>query len=150
MWKGFCFNKKGGLVDIKNKGVWSVFEWFDEIYTRSSENFGPAYRYFPDGLKLNLYINEWILLLSTTCYYIFPVFVYSNKYGSRLIMCMKREKYMSASAVKETLNPFEIAQKQVKIACDRLNADQAVFEILEKPPTCFGSELPCQAPTTVQ
>lgn len=40
---------------------------------------------------------------------------------------------MSASAVKETLNPFEIAQKQVKIACDRLNADSAVFEILKKP-----------------
>lgn len=40
---------------------------------------------------------------------------------------------MSASAVKETLNPFEIAQKQVKIACDRLNADPAVFEILKKP-----------------
>ena len=38
---------------------------------------------------------------------------------------------MSASAVKETLNPFEIAQKQVKIACDRLNADPAVFEILK-------------------
>ena len=40
---------------------------------------------------------------------------------------------MSVSAVKETLNPFEIAQKQVKIACDRLNADPAVFEILKKP-----------------
>ena len=40
---------------------------------------------------------------------------------------------MSASAVKETLNPFEIAQKQVKTACDRLNADPAVFEILKKP-----------------
>jgi len=45
----------------------------------------------------------------------------------------EKEKYMSASAVKETLNPFEIAQKQVKIACDRLNADPAVFEILKKP-----------------
>ena len=40
---------------------------------------------------------------------------------------------MSASAVKETLNPFEIAQKQVKTACDRLNANPAVFEILKKP-----------------
>ena len=40
---------------------------------------------------------------------------------------------MSASAVKETLNPFEIAQKQVKTACDRLNADPALFEILKKP-----------------
>ena len=45
----------------------------------------------------------------------------------------EKEKYMSASAVKETLNPFEIAQKQVKTACDRLNADPAVFEILKKP-----------------
>ena len=35
--------------------------------------------------------------------------------------------------LKKTLNPFEIAQKQVKIACDRLNADPAVFEILKKP-----------------
>ena len=26
---------------------------------------------------------------------------------------------------KETLNPFEIAQKQVKAACDKLNADPA-------------------------
>lgn len=35
--------------------------------------------------------------------------------------------------VKETLNPFEIAQKQVKAACDRLNADPAVYEILKNP-----------------
>ena len=27
---------------------------------------------------------------------------------------------------KETLNPFEIAQKQIKSACDKLNADPAV------------------------
>ena len=31
--------------------------------------------------------------------------------------------------VKETLNPFEIAQKQIKSACDKLNADPAVYEI---------------------
>ena len=35
--------------------------------------------------------------------------------------------------VKETLNPFEIAQKQIKSACDKLNADPAVYEILKNP-----------------
>ena len=49
-----------------------------------------------------------------------------------LITRMKR-KDMSHSATKETLNPFEIAQKQVKTACDRLNADPAVYEILKNP-----------------
>ena len=39
---------------------------------------------------------------------------------------------MSTSA-KETLNPFEIARKQVKAACDRLNADPTVYEILKNP-----------------
>ena len=34
---------------------------------------------------------------------------------------------------KETLNPFEIAQKQGKAACDKLNADPAVYEILKNP-----------------
>ena len=34
---------------------------------------------------------------------------------------------------KETLNPFEIAQKQIKSACDKLNADPAVYEILKNP-----------------
>ena len=34
---------------------------------------------------------------------------------------------------RETLNPFEIAQKQVKSACDKLNADPAVYEILKNP-----------------
>ena len=34
---------------------------------------------------------------------------------------------------RETLNPFEIAQKQVKSACDKLNADPAVYEILKRP-----------------
>lgn len=33
----------------------------------------------------------------------------------------------------ETLNPFEIAQKQLKSACDKLNADPAVYEILKNP-----------------
>ena len=40
---------------------------------------------------------------------------------------------MSQSTAKETLNPFEIARKQVKTACDRLNADPAVYEILKSP-----------------
>ncbi|WP_455008294.1 Glu/Leu/Phe/Val family dehydrogenase [Neisseria sicca] len=40
---------------------------------------------------------------------------------------------MSQSAAKETLNPFEIARKQVKTACDRFNADPAVYEILKSP-----------------
>ena len=34
---------------------------------------------------------------------------------------------------KETLNPFEIAQKQIKSACDKLNTDPAVYEILKNP-----------------
>ena len=34
---------------------------------------------------------------------------------------------------RETLNPFEIAQKQIKSACDKLNADPAVYEILKNP-----------------
>lgn len=33
----------------------------------------------------------------------------------------------------ETLNPFEIAQKQIKSACDKLNSDPAVYEILKTP-----------------
>ena len=42
---------------------------------------------------------------------------------------LERRNIMS----KETLNPFEIAQKQVKAACDKLNADPAVYEILKNP-----------------
>ena len=33
----------------------------------------------------------------------------------------------------ETLNPFEIAQKQIKSACDKLNTDPAVYEIVKNP-----------------
>ena len=33
----------------------------------------------------------------------------------------------------ETLNPFEIAQKQIKSACDTLNTDPAVYGILKNP-----------------
>ena len=34
---------------------------------------------------------------------------------------------------KETLNPLENAQRQVKIACDALELDPAVYEILKEP-----------------
>lgn len=40
---------------------------------------------------------------------------------------------MSEALAKETLNPFEIARKQVKTACDRLKTDPAVYEILKSP-----------------
>ena len=40
---------------------------------------------------------------------------------------------MSHAAVKETLNPFEIARKQVKTACNQLKTDPAVYEILKSP-----------------
>ena len=49
---------------------------------------------------------------------------------------------MSQSAAKETLNPFEIARKQVKTACDRLNADPAVYEILKSPQRVLEVTLP--------
>lgn len=40
---------------------------------------------------------------------------------------------MEVKNVKESLNPFEIAQRQVKNACDKLGADPAVYEILKNP-----------------
>lgn len=40
---------------------------------------------------------------------------------------------MDAKNVKESLNPFEIAQRQVKNACDKLGAEPAVYEILKTP-----------------
>lgn len=40
---------------------------------------------------------------------------------------------MSEALAKETLNPFEIARKQVKTACDRPKTDPAVYEILKSP-----------------
>ena len=43
------------------------------------------------------------------------------------------EKSEVETMAKETLNPFEIAQKQIKSACDKLNADPAVYEILKNP-----------------
>ena len=49
---------------------------------------------------------------------------------------------MSQSTAKETLNPFEIARKQVKTACDRLNADPAVYKILKNPQRALEVSFP--------
>lgn len=49
---------------------------------------------------------------------------------------------MSQSTAKETLNPFEIARKQVKTACDRLNANPAVYEILKNPQRALEVSFP--------
>ena len=49
---------------------------------------------------------------------------------------------MSQSTAEETLNPFEIARKQVKTACDRLNADPAVYEILKNPQRALEVSFP--------
>ena len=49
---------------------------------------------------------------------------------------------MSQSTAKETLNPFEIARKQVKTACDRLNAAPAVYEILKNPQRALEVSFP--------
>ena len=49
---------------------------------------------------------------------------------------------MSQSTAKETLNPFEIARKQVKTACDRLNADPAVYEVLKNPQRALEVSFP--------
>lgn len=51
---------------------------------------------------------------------------------------------MSQSSAKETLNPFEIARKQVKTACDRLNADPAVYEILKNPQRALEVSFPVE------
>ncbi|ERM91782.1 hypothetical protein O163_08630 [Caldanaerobacter subterraneus subsp. yonseiensis KB-1] len=34
---------------------------------------------------------------------------------------------------EKTLNPFEIAKSQLKMACDRLSVDPVVCEILSRP-----------------
>ena len=43
---------------------------------------------------------------------------------------------------EKTLNPFEIAQQQVKNACDKLGADPAVYEILKNPMRVLEVALP--------
>lgn len=40
---------------------------------------------------------------------------------------------MEVKNVKESLNPFEIAQRQVKNACDKLGTEPAVYELLKNP-----------------
>ena len=40
---------------------------------------------------------------------------------------------MEVKNVQESLNPFEIAQRHVKNACDKLGAEPAVYEILKTP-----------------
>ncbi|SCY73657.1 Glu/Leu/Phe/Val family dehydrogenase [Alkaliphilus peptidifermentans] len=43
---------------------------------------------------------------------------------------------------EKTLNPFEIAQQQVKTACDLLGTDPAVFEILKNPKRVLEVSIP--------
>ena len=57
---------------------------------------------------------------------------------------------MSQSAAKETLNPFEIARKQVKTACDRLTADPAVYEILKNPQRVLEVTFPVKTRRTAR
>lgn len=44
--------------------------------------------------------------------------------------------------LKENLNPFENAQKMLKDACDKLNADPAVYEILSEPQRVLEVSIP--------
>lgn len=43
---------------------------------------------------------------------------------------------------EKTLNPFEIAQQQIKTACDKLGAEPAVYEILKHPLRTLEVHLP--------
>lgn len=43
---------------------------------------------------------------------------------------------------EKTLNPFEIAQQQVKSACDKLGADPQVYELLKEPQTVLEVSVP--------
>ncbi|WP_026478939.1 Glu/Leu/Phe/Val family dehydrogenase [Alkaliphilus transvaalensis] len=43
---------------------------------------------------------------------------------------------------EKTLNPFEIAQQQVKTACDKLGTDPAVYEILKNPQRVLEVAIP--------
>lgn len=45
---------------------------------------------------------------------------------------------------EKTLNPFEIARAQIKAACDRLNADEKVYEILKQPMQTLEVNLPIE------
>ena len=44
--------------------------------------------------------------------------------------------------VKETLNPLLSAQAQVKKACDALEADPAVYELLKEPQRIIEISIP--------
>ncbi len=54
---------------------------------------------------------------------------------------------MSEALAKETLNPFEIARKQVKTACNRLKTDPAVYEILKSPTRVLEVNFPSNSTT---
>ncbi|RKD29049.1 Glu/Leu/Phe/Val family dehydrogenase [Thermohalobacter berrensis] len=43
---------------------------------------------------------------------------------------------------EKTLNPFEIAQQQLKTACDKLGADDAVYELLKEPKRVLEVSIP--------
>lgn len=43
---------------------------------------------------------------------------------------------------EKTLNPFEIAKQQLKMACDRLGVDPVVYEILSKPQKVIEVSIP--------
>ncbi|KXG76888.1 Catabolic NAD-specific glutamate dehydrogenase RocG [Fervidicola ferrireducens] len=42
----------------------------------------------------------------------------------------------------ETLNPFEIVQKQIKTACDKLGLEESVYEILKEPEKVLTVSIP--------
>jgi glutamate dehydrogenase len=42
----------------------------------------------------------------------------------------------------ETLNPFEIVQKQLKIACDKLGVEESVYEVLKEPEKVLTVSIP--------
>ncbi|MFO7151777.1 MAG: Glu/Leu/Phe/Val dehydrogenase [Bacillota bacterium] len=42
----------------------------------------------------------------------------------------------------ETLNPFEIVQKQIKTACDKLGLEESVYEILKEPERVMEVSIP--------
>jgi len=43
---------------------------------------------------------------------------------------------------EKTLNPFEIAKQQLKMACDRLGVDPVVYEILSRPQKVIEVSIP--------
>ena len=49
------------------------------------------------------------------------------------VYVIRNQKYRRRNMNKENLNPLESAQMQIKIACDKLQLDSAVYEILKEP-----------------